>query len=100
MPVRLHYSASSLPRAWAWPRPQQGSVGDQGWCGGSSVVAALETAAARSVDTGLSTIIDIYYLCLRSIKRPQIQFYTCAFCSLLREFYFNGIKIDFSFKIE
>ena len=56
MPVRLHYSASSLPRAWVWPRPHQGGVGDQGWCEVSSVVAALETAAARSVDIRISLL--------------------------------------------
>ena len=66
--VRLHYSASSLPRAWAWPRPQQGSVGDQGWCGGSSVVAALETAAARSVDN-ISDWILLGCLCLQDVHR-------------------------------
>ena len=62
--VRLHYSASSLPRAWAWPRPQQGSVGDQGWCGGSSVLAALETAAARSVDNISDWILLLIVMCV------------------------------------
>ena len=67
MPVRLHYSASSLPRAWVWPRPQQGGVGDQGWCEVSSVVAALETAAARSVDNIIDLILSC--VCLQGVHR-------------------------------
>ena len=53
-----------------------------------------------TLHTGSLKIMVGQKLHLRAIKRLQIKFQSCAFSSTLRDIWFSGIKIEFSFKIE